>query len=79
MNREKIPLDKEIESYGDTGIESKDAKVPIWLLITYAILPIWGIVWFYFFWNGSVGWLDRGYWNQLQKAAQTTFQEDRKN
>ncbi len=52
---------------------SNDAKVPGWLKLTYIILPIWGIFTFYFYWNGSAGWLDRGYWNKLQQAANTTF------
>lgn len=64
---------QEVEEYGDPGIESLDAKVPAWLKLTYVILPIWGIITFYFFWNGSSGWLDRGYWRQLQNAAKTTF------
>ena len=63
----------EIELYGDPGIASYDAKVPKFLLLTYLLLPIWGIATFYYFWNGSLGWLDRGYWRELQVAANTTF------
>lgn len=62
----------DIETYAE-GISSKDAKIPAWLKWIYLILPFWGILWFYLFWNGSYGWLDRGYWNELQKAANTTF------
>ena len=62
-----------IEEYGDQYITSKDAKVPRWLLFVIAILPFWGIFTFYMYWNGSSGWLDRGYWHQLQIAANTTF------
>lgn len=64
----------EIEEYPD-NITSADTKVPKWLLLTYAILPIWGIFSLVYYWNGSEGWLDRGYWRQLQKAANTTFPE----
>lgn len=63
----------ELEDYGDPGILSADAKVPLWLKMTYIILPIWGIISFCIYWNGSHGWLDRGYWQQLQRAANTTF------
>lgn len=52
---------------------SLDKPVPRWLLWTYATLPIWGLITFYFYWNGSYGWLDRGYWKQLQIASNTTF------
>lgn len=64
---------EEAEEYGDPGISSLDAKVPLFLKLTYIILPIWGIIAFMLYWNGSWGWLDRGYWGQLQKAANTTY------
>ncbi len=64
--------EEEIELYGDPGIASMDAKVPRWLILTYIILPIWGIFTFAIYWNGSWGWLDRGYWQELQMAANTT-------
>jgi len=64
---------EELEEYGDPRIASKDAPVPAWLKWTYIILPIWGIFSLYWYFNGTHGWLDRGYWNQLQKAALTTF------
>lgn len=57
----------------EAPIPSYDAKVPLWLKLTYLILPIWGIFCFYLYWNGSAGWLDRGYWQQLQRAAGTTY------
>lgn len=65
--------DDHIEEYGDQYITSKDAKVPRWILWLFVILPIWGAYTFYVYWNGSAGWLDRGYWHQLQIAANTTF------
>jgi hypothetical protein len=64
--------DDEIEYYGDEGIATKDLHVPHWLFWIYFLLPIWGILTFYVYWNGSYGWLDRGYWHELQKAANTT-------
>lgn len=56
--------------------ESFDAPVPKWLLWSYIILPIWGLITLYIFWNGSWGWLDRGYWKELQQAANTTFPQN---
>ena len=57
----------EVEEYDDTGI-------PTFLYFVYALAPLWGILWFYMFWNGSIGWLDRGYWNELEGAARTKFE-----
>jgi hypothetical protein len=65
--------EKHIEEYGDPQIASYDARFPRWLIATYIILPIWGVISFSIYWNGTHGWLDRGYWNQLQIAALTTF------
>lgn len=65
--------ENELELYGDDRISSYDAKIPKFLIWSYIVLPIWGIVSFMLFWNGSFGWFDRGYWQQLQIAANTTF------
>lgn len=53
--------------------KSGHAPVPRWLIVNYIFWPIFGLVWFYLFWNGSYGWLDRGYWKELQEAANTTI------
>jgi len=47
--------------------------VPSWLKWVYILLPLWGLLWFSLYWDGSYGWLDRGYWHNLQQAANTTF------
>ena len=52
--------------------DSLENPVPMWLKMTYIILPIWGLITGYIYINGTVGWLDRGYWHQLQIAANTT-------
>lgn len=69
----------EIEFYGDPGIASYDGKVPKFLIFNYCFWPIWGIFTLYYFWNGSTGWVDRGYWHQLQVAANTTFPIENQN
>lgn len=77
MSEEKLILSKEetseLEHYGDAEVASGDAAVPKFLKLTYLFLPFWGILTFYYFWNGSLGWFDRGYWHELQIAANTTF------
>lgn len=56
--------------------KSLDRKIPKFLIWTYILLPIWGIFWYYLFWNGSQGFLDKGdYWQKLQEVANTTFVE----
>lgn len=62
------------DPYSDQEIPSNDAQVPKWLKWVYWLLPIWGIVTFFVFWNGSTGWLDGGQqWRVLQKAADTRW------
>lgn len=65
--------DKDIFQYGDPGISSADAPVPVWLRSSHVFWTIFGFVWLLLYWNGSWGWLDPGYWQQLQRAANTTF------
>jgi len=73
-NNKKIQEeDSEIEFYGDPGIASKNEPVPKWLKFNNWFWVAFGLVWLYFFWNGSYGWLDRGYWSELQRAANTTY------
>jgi hypothetical protein len=44
-----------IDYYGDEGIVSKNAPIPLWLKFNYVFWIVWGLIWFYFFWNGSTG------------------------
>lgn len=69
----------EVEEYGDPGIRSLDAPVPSWLIVTIIVLPIWGVISFFIFWNGSTGWFDRGHWHALQQAANTTYPQIRES
>lgn len=71
--QEEVHHEGEVVFYGDSRIASAEAPVPGWLRFSYIFWTLWGFVWFYFFWNGSYGWLDPGYWQQLQRAANTTF------
>lgn len=52
---------------------SNEKPIPKWIFWISVTLPFWGIFTFYLYWNGSFGWLDRGYWKQLQVAANTTY------
>lgn len=65
-------MEDEVEEYGDAYISSYNKKIPTWLKAVYCTLPLWGILWFCLYWNGSHGWLDRGSWGKLQEAANTT-------
>jgi hypothetical protein len=62
-----------LEEYADGSIKTDDKPVPWELILLYSVLPFWGILWFWLYWNGSWGWLDGGSWEELQKAANTTF------
>lgn len=64
--------DSGLEMYAE-GIASADAPVAMWLKVSYVVWIVVGIVGFALYWNGSWGWLDRGYWEELQRAADTTY------
>lgn len=66
-------MDDMIPEDEDSVPHSLDPPIYTWLKISYVLLPIWGIITFFIFWNGSFGWLDRGYWQELQEAANTTY------
>lgn len=53
--------------------QTNDAPIPGWLKWMYVVVPIWGFIIFALYWNGSSGWLDRGYWHQLQQASNTVY------
>jgi len=72
MENQDLDHDEHLDIYGD-GLTSADAKVPRWLKWSYILLPIWGVIIFILYWNGSHGFLDRGSWKELQEAANTTF------
>lgn len=77
---EDLHEQNEIEFYGDPGIASfEGGKVPKFLIFNYLFWPMWGIFTLFYFWNGSVGWMDRGYWHELQIAANTTFPIENQN
>lgn len=71
--------DEHLDEYGDTGITSAHAPIPKWIIWLIPTLFLWGLLWFFLFWNGSWGWLDRGHWFKLQQAANTTFPEIRES
>lgn len=52
---------------------TQNKKIPLYLKLIYVTFPIGGIIAFILYWNGSHGWLDRGSWKELQKAAYTTY------
>jgi hypothetical protein len=52
--------------------EYTNTRVPLFLKLTYLILPFWGFYFLIVYWNGSTGWTDRGAWHELQVAANTT-------
>lgn len=61
-----------LDNYGDNEVqEYHDTPIPKFLLAVYMILPIWGVMWWALYWNGSQGFLDRGYWSDLEEVAGT--------
>lgn len=75
MQDDEREQDNSLEIYGeDPQIASFEGKkIPLFLILTYLFLPVWGAFEFYWFWNGSSSLFDSGYVSQLQAAAGTTF------
>jgi hypothetical protein len=65
--------EEDVFNYGDERIASAHNKVSPFLKAVYIIMPIWGIIWWFLYWNGTSGWLDRGYWQQLQRANSSAY------
>jgi len=42
----------EMEEYGGGAIEARHGYLPIWLLVVYAVLAIWGMYYTYTYWGG---------------------------
>ncbi|MCH9608531.1 MAG: hypothetical protein S4CHLAM45_11090 [Chlamydiales bacterium] len=53
--------------------QTEENKIPLFLHITYIVVIVFGIIAFFLYWNGSHGFLDRGYWEPLQRVADTTY------
>lgn len=58
--------------------KSEESKIPSFLYLVYILVFFGGLLAFILFWNGSKGWLDRGFWQKLQQAASTTYPYDKK-
>lgn len=64
----------EFESDPGGSPPEENGPIPALLKFLYLILPLWGLIWFYFFCGGSHDTvLDGKAWRQLQQAAKTTW------
>ena len=65
----------DVQWYEDDGIPppSHHHHIPKWLKWTYIVVPIISTIILILYWNGSSGYLDRGYWKELQEAANTRY------
>ena len=41
-----------LEEYGGGAIEARHGYIPIWLLVVYAVLFVWGLYYIYPYWGG---------------------------
>jgi hypothetical protein len=42
----------ELEEYGGGAIEARHGYIPIWLLVVYLVLFVWGLYYAYEYWGG---------------------------
>ena len=51
--RSEVDLhEHEMEEYGGGAIEARHGYIPVWLLIVYAVLFLWGLYYAYHYWGG---------------------------
>jgi hypothetical protein len=44
--------DHEMEEYAGGTIQSRHGYIPVWLLVVYAVLFVWGLYYAYYYWGG---------------------------
>ena len=44
--------DDEMEEYGGGAIEARHGYIPVWLLVVYLVLSLWGLYYGYDYWGG---------------------------
>ena len=42
----------EMEEYAGGTIQSRHGYLPIWLLVVYSVLFVWGLYYAYYYWGG---------------------------
>ncbi len=42
----------ETEDFGGGAIEARHGYIPVWLLVVYAVLLLWGLYYTYHYWGG---------------------------
>jgi hypothetical protein len=42
----------EMEEYAGGTIQSQHGYLPVWLLVVYAVLFVWGLYYAYYYWGG---------------------------
>ena len=42
----------ELEEYGGGAIEARHGYIPVWLLVVYAVLLLWGLYYVFQYWGG---------------------------
>jgi hypothetical protein len=47
-----VSHEDEREEYGGGAIEARHGYIPIWLLVVYAVLFVWGMYYAYTYWGG---------------------------
>jgi hypothetical protein len=47
-----VSHEDEREEYGGGAIEARHGYIPIWLLVVYAVLFLWGMYYAYTYWGG---------------------------
>lgn len=48
----EVPHHQEVEDFAGGTIQSRHGYLPIWLLVVYLILAVWGLYYAFYYWGG---------------------------
>ncbi len=46
------PHNDDLEDYGGGQLQARHGYVPVWLLVVYAVMFLWGLYYAYQYWGG---------------------------
>ncbi|BCH22790.1 hypothetical protein [Mesorhizobium sp. L-8-3] len=51
-NPDEHSPDDDLEDYGGGQVQARHGRLPIWLLVVYGVMFLWGLYYAYQYWGG---------------------------